>query len=300
MWPLAYDAALADLQRLAFRRHRHAQTFAARIAQRRGPVVDRYLGRHHVHEFGLIGRRHQHEAGQAAKEGDIEGAGVGRPVGADQAGAIDSEAHRQPLNGDVVHHLVIGALQEGRIDRHKRLEALRRQSAGESHRVLLGDADVEEALREFLGEQIEPGARRHRRGDGEDMIVLARFLDQALGEDLGVLRRAALRLGLRAGGDVELDHTMIFVRGSFRGRVAFALLRDHVHQDRPDLGIADVAQHRQQVIEIVAVDRPDIIKAEFFEQRATGDVGARMLDGAGDGAIPALRQMLGELLADVA
>ena len=40
---LAHDAALADLERLAFRRHLDADAFAARIAQRRRPVVDRDL-----------------------------------------------------------------------------------------------------------------------------------------------------------------------------------------------------------------------------------------------------------------
>jgi hypothetical protein len=42
---------------------------------------------------------------------------MGRAVGADQPGAVDREAHRQLLDRDVVHDLVVGALQEGRIDR---------------------------------------------------------------------------------------------------------------------------------------------------------------------------------------
>jgi hypothetical protein len=42
-----------------------------------------------MHEVGFVGRRHQHEARQAAEIGDVEGAGMGRPVGADQPGAID-------------------------------------------------------------------------------------------------------------------------------------------------------------------------------------------------------------------
>ncbi len=165
----AQDAALADLERLAFLRHRHAAAFAARIAQRRGPVVDRHLRRHHVHQLGFVGRRHQHEAGQAAEIGDVEGAGMRRPVGADEAGAVDGEAHRQPLDGDVVHDLVVGALQEGRIDRRERLEAFGRQPGGKGHGVLLGDADVEGALGKLLLEQVEAGARRHRRGDGDDL-----------------------------------------------------------------------------------------------------------------------------------
>ena len=133
-----------------------------------------------MHQLGLVGGRHQHEAGQAAEIGDVEGAGMGRAVGADQSGAVDGKAHRQPLDGDVVHHLVVGALQEGRIDRGERLEAFGGKPAAERHRVLLGDADIEAAVGKFLVEQIKPGARRHRRGDGDDLVVLARFLDQAL------------------------------------------------------------------------------------------------------------------------
>ncbi len=296
----AHDAALADLERHAFGRQRHAEAFAARITQRRGRVVDRDLRRHHVHQFGFVGRRHQHETGQAAKVGDVEGAGMGRAVGADQPGAVDGEAHRQLLDGDVVHHLVVAALQEGRIDRRERLEALRGEAGREGHCVLLGDADIEGALGELLLELVEPGAGRHRRGDGDDPVVLARFFDQRVAEHLGVLRRAAFGLRLRAGRDVELDHAVVLVGGSLGRGVAFALLRHDVNEDRPDLGVAHVAQHRQQVIEIVAVDRPDVIEAELLEQRAASDVTARVLDGAGDGAVPALRQMMRELLADVA
>src|SRR5688572_31252229 len=52
--------------------------------------------------------------------------------------------------------------------------------------VLLRDADIEGAGGEFLAEQVEPGAGRHRGGDRHDLVVLARLLDQALGEHLGV------------------------------------------------------------------------------------------------------------------
>ena len=78
------------------------------------------------------------------------------------------EAHRQVLDRHVVHHLVVGALQEGRVDGAERPEALGGEAGGEGDRVLLGDADVEAALGEGLGEQVEPGAGRHRRGDRDD------------------------------------------------------------------------------------------------------------------------------------
>ena len=121
---------------------------------------------------------------------------MGRAVGADEAGAVHGEAHRQLLDRDVVHDLVVGALQEGRVDRGERLEAFGRKPGGEGHAVLLGDADVEGAVGKFLLEQVEAGARRHRRGDGDDLVVLARFLDQAFAIDLVIGGRAGLRLCL--------------------------------------------------------------------------------------------------------
>ena len=111
-------------------------------------------------EFRLVRRRHHHEARQAGEERRVEGAGVGRPVGADEARPVDGEAHRQALDRHVVHDLVVGALQEGRIDRRERLVAFGRQPRRERHRVLLGDADVERPLGKALGEEVEARARR--------------------------------------------------------------------------------------------------------------------------------------------
>ena len=146
---LAHDAALADLERHAVVGQLDADAFAARIAEGGRPVVDRDGGRDHVLELGLVGGRHDHEVRQAAEIGEIEGAGVRRAVGADEAGAIEREAHRQALDRDVVHDLVVGALQERRIDRRERLEAFGREAGGEGDGVLLGDADVEGAVGEL-------------------------------------------------------------------------------------------------------------------------------------------------------
>ena len=71
------------------------------------------------------------------------------PVGADEPGAVEGKAHGQALDRYVVHDLVVGALQEGRIDHRERLHALDGEPAGEGHRVLLGDAHVEGALGEL-------------------------------------------------------------------------------------------------------------------------------------------------------
>ena len=177
---LQYDPPPADLERHAALGQLDADALAAREAERARPVVDRHGGRHHVHQLGLVGRGHHHEVRQAGEVGDVEGAGMGRPVGADQPGAVDGEAHRQALDRHVVHHLVVAALQEGRVDRRERLHPGRRHPGAEGHRVLLGDADVEAALRKALGEQVEPGAVRHRRGHRHDPVVGLRLADQRL------------------------------------------------------------------------------------------------------------------------
>ena len=43
--------------------------------------------------------------------------------------------------------------------------------------MLLGNADIEGAVREGLGEFIDARAARHGGGDGDDILVALRFLD---------------------------------------------------------------------------------------------------------------------------
>ena len=119
-----------------------------------------------------------------------------------------------------------------------------------------------------LCEDVDAGARRHRRGDADDLVVLLGFLDEALAEHVLVGGRVRLGLGLGAGGDVELDHRVVLVGGGFGRAVTLAFLRHDMDQDRAGLHVADVLQHRQQVVEIVAVDRADVVEAELLEQRA--------------------------------
>ena len=101
-----------------------------------------------MHEFGLVGRRHHHHVGQDAEKGDVERAGMGRAIRADEARPVDGEANRQILDRHVMDDLIIAALEKGRINRAERLVAFGREAGGESDRMLLGDADVEACARE--------------------------------------------------------------------------------------------------------------------------------------------------------
>ena len=49
-----------------------------------------------------------------------------------------------------------------------------------------------------------------------------------------------------------------------------------MNQDRPVCHRLTIFQHRQQNIEIMSIDRPDIVKAEFLEQSATHGKAAKI------------------------
>ena len=179
-----------------------------------------------------------------------------------------------------MHHLVVGALQESRIDRAERLHPLGRHAGRKGDRMLLGESDVEGPLRESLGEHVEPGAGGHRRRHRDDAIVNLGLGDQRVGENPGVGRRPRRRLHLFAGHHVEFGNAVVLVGAPLGGRVTLALLGHDMQQDRTlVVGVAQVAQHRHQVVHIVPVDRTDIVEAQLFEQRAAAQQATREFVG---------------------
>ncbi len=146
--------------------------------------------------------------------------------------------------------------------------------------MLLGNAGVEDAAGKEFGELVEPGARGHGGGDGDDARIVLGFLDQRGGEDGGVGGGVGGRLGLGAGDDVELGDAVILV-GRVLGRgIALALLGDDMDEDRALFGVADIFEDGQEVVEIVPVDGAHIVEAELLEERAAGEEGAREFLGA--------------------
>jgi hypothetical protein len=95
-----------------------------------------------------------------------------RAVVTAEAATVHAEAHGQVLDRHVMHDHVERTLHEGGVDRQEGLQPLRGHAAGERGRVLLGDADIEVALGDFLLENAEAGAAGHRSGDGDDLFVL--------------------------------------------------------------------------------------------------------------------------------
>ena len=199
-----------------------------------------------------------------------------------------------------MHDLVERTLQEGRINRRERFHPVSGKTGRERHRMLFGQPDIKRAIREFLFKHINAGTGRHRRGNGHDLVVVARFFDQGFGIHLGIARRIGLALVERAGNDVELADTVIFVAGLFSGLVALALLRHDVDQNRAlGLVIAHIFKHRDQVFHVVAVDRADIEKPEFFEQRAAGEHAASIFLGPLRCLLHRAREFFRHMAADI-
>ena len=81
----------------------------------------------------------------------IENALVRLPVASHKSGTVHAEQYRQILDTDIVDYLVIGALKEGRIHHHHRLQTGCRHSGRRCHRMFLRNSHIEKALR------IQPG-----------------------------------------------------------------------------------------------------------------------------------------------
>ena len=149
----------AVLQRLAlpegngfeFGVHGDARHLAFRETDGRRLAVGEGRGEH-VLQLVLVARRHEDDIGHVPQKSDIVDALMSRAVVGHDPRPVQGEHDRQVLEADVVIDLVVGALEERRIDGADGFEAAERQPGGEIHGVLLGDADVEELPGQFFRE----------------------------------------------------------------------------------------------------------------------------------------------------
>ena len=104
---------------------------------------------------------------------------------------------------DVEVGLVEGAREERRVDRDDRLESAHRHAGRRGHRVLLGDADVEESIAGSCSWKFEQAGRTgHRGGDRDDALVGAGEGDERVGEGLGEGLRGHLLVVRCRGGSL--------------------------------------------------------------------------------------------------
>src|SRR5208283_941834 len=98
---------------------------------------------------------------------------MARPVIPGYPRAPGTDHNRQTVQPDVEVPLVDRPAEEGREDRHNRSETAHRHPGRGCERVLLGDADVQEALGIAVLERQKPGRAWHGRRDRHYAVVEA-------------------------------------------------------------------------------------------------------------------------------
>ena len=255
----------------------------------------------HVDQFGFVRRRHNNHIGQGREIGDVERSRVRAAIGADQTGAVDGEAHGQVLDRHVMHDLIIGALQEGRINRAEGTHALRCEACRKGDAMLFGNADVKAAVGMRLREFIDARARGHGGCDRAYGWIRIGKLGQGFAEHILIGRWAATwALVLLAGDDVEFDNTMIFVSRRFGRGIALTLLCDDMDQHGAFRIVADIFENGNELIQIVAVDGADIVKAQLFKKGAAHGHATGIFFCLGRSIVDTARKLPGQLAREAA
>ena len=136
----------------------------------------------------------------------------------------------QTFDCNIVNDLVIGTLQEGRVNGRYRHQSLCRHTGRHTDGVLLGDADIEKAFREFLGKAGQARAGRHSCRDRTNAVVLLSECAKLLAEER---RKILLLRGKRcACYAVELGNAVVFLRILLTRGIASTLLCHNMQQNR--------------------------------------------------------------------
>ena len=84
-----------------------------------------------------------------------------------------------------MHDLIIGTLQECRVDGAKWLVPFRRHASRESYRMLFGDTHIIGAVWIGFFENIDSGTAWHGRGDPNHAVIALSLFNQRLPKYLG-------------------------------------------------------------------------------------------------------------------
>lgn len=122
----------------------------------------------HVLKFIFVFRGHDDHVGDGPEIGQVEKPVVGGSVLADETAPVEGEDDVKILEAHVMEDLVEGPLEEGGVNGDDGDEPLHGEPGGEGDAVLLGDAHVEEPVREPGGVFVQARARPHGRRNGRD------------------------------------------------------------------------------------------------------------------------------------
>ena len=259
------------------RQHVHPAELADRLdlgpdaalgpADHGGPVADLDRLVEQLGDPAAVARRGQPQPGHDLQDRAVPHAVVAGAVGAGDAGPVERHRDRQLVQRHVHQQLVERPVQERRVDRDHRVQARHRQPGRHRHRVLLGDADVVDAVRVGGLERGQPDRVQHRGGDRDHVGAAGADRDHLVRVQVGPAALGGGRRRRRSSGDGrrgrDLVQAVLFVL--LGQRVAEALAGDRVHQHRLAV-LGRAAQRLLHHLLVVAVDGADVLDAEILEQ----------------------------------
>ena len=199
---------------------------------------------------------------------------MGRAIGPDQARAVQRKHHRQVLQRHIVDQLVVAALQKGRVDRHDGLEAFAGHAGSKGHRMLLGDADVVVTPGKALMKLDHARAFAHRRRDTDQARIVLGHVAQPAAKYLGEGLLGGHAGFLQAHRRVKLARAVVGNRVGLGQLVALAFFGHDMQELRARAGghqMPDVFQRGNQRLQIMAVNRADVVEAKVLKQRGGHD-----------------------------
>ena len=217
----------------------------------------------------LIGRAGNAHVGYAAQKRNVIGPRMGGAVSTDQTGSVQRKHHRQVLQCHVVNQLVIATLQKRRVNCHHRLEPFAGHAGCKRHGVLLGNAHVVVSLGKTPVKLHHARAFAHGGCDAHQPGVMLSHVTQPLAKHLGeglLGRHGGL---LQPHGRVELARSVVSHRIRLGQLVTLAFFGHHMQELRARAVVhqlADVFHRRDERLQVVSINRADVVEAEVFEQ----------------------------------
>jgi len=102
----------------------------------------------------------------------------------------------------------------------------------------------------------------------DDAGILARLLDQGFAKHPGEGRSFRHALDLNATGDVKRPDAMITIIRLFGWRISLPFFRHHMNQQRPGGAVSRMLQSRDELVQVMPIDRADILEPHVLEQRS--------------------------------
>ena len=132
--------------------------------------------------------------------------------------------------------------------------------------MLLGDSHIKIAIRKLLSKRLHARAFAHGRGYGNHTWVFGCDIAEPLTKDLRV---GWFRGGLRGNSDLRIKLSRPVVENWIRLRLSVTLpfTCDDMKKVRT-FEITEILERRHKGIQIVAINRPYIVKPKLFKKRA--------------------------------